>query len=94
MIAEVVPPARELATKADIGDLRSEIADVRTDMADVRTEIAELRGDLRASIEELRGEMVAGFKGVETRMARWLLGYFVPLWAGVWATVLTLILTR
>lgn len=32
MIAEVVPPAQDLATKAGIAELRKEIADMRTEI--------------------------------------------------------------
>ncbi len=33
MIAEVVPPARDLATKQDIAEVRKEIADFRADFS-------------------------------------------------------------
>lgn len=42
MIAEVVPPARDLATKQDIAEVRSA---TKQDIAEVRREIAELRAD-------------------------------------------------
>lgn len=39
MIAEVVPPARDLATKLDIADVRQEISDVRREISDLRADI-------------------------------------------------------
>jgi len=51
----------ELATKADIANLRTEIADLRTelkgDIASVRTEIADLRTELKGDIADLRTEL-------------------------------------
>lgn len=38
----------QLATKADLADVRMEIADVRAEVADVRTEVESLRGDVKA----------------------------------------------
>jgi len=59
----------ELATKADIANLRTEIAEVRTelkgDIADLRTElkgdIADLRTELKGDIANLRQEFTASF---------------------------------
>lgn len=72
MIADVVPPAGDLATKADI-------AEVRLEIAGVRVEVAGLRADMAAQWE---------------RAHRWLLGLFVPLWAGTFATLVALVLKR
>jgi hypothetical protein len=60
----------ELATKADLGVLRTELADVKTDMAEMRselkTEMAELRSELKTEMADLRSELrteIAGVKG-------------------------------
>jgi hypothetical protein len=45
MIAEVVPPARDLATKHDIAELRAATAELR---AATKQDIAELRGEIHA----------------------------------------------
>lgn len=55
MIAEVVPPAVDVATKSDI--------------------------------ESLRGEIHAE----SSRTIKWMLGFFIPVWAGTWATVIAVI---
>jgi Skp family chaperone for outer membrane proteins len=51
----------DLATKADLAELRTEIAKVRTEIAELRTElkteIAELRTGLKTEILELRTEL-------------------------------------
>lgn len=92
LIAEVVPPAMDLATKLDIGDVRKEIADVRT-------EIAEFRGEMREGLAALRGETGEGFAAVRgeiqaeaKRTTRWMLAFFIPLWAGTWGTVVAVVL--
>lgn len=56
MIAEVVPPAKELATKSDIA--------------------------------ELRGDMHQGFE----RQIRWMFGAMIPLWLGLYGTLITLLI--
>lgn len=76
MLAESIPRASDLATKADLVDLKSEIGDLRMEM--------------RVGFEQIRTEL----KGVENRLMRWMLTFFVPLWLGVWAVVLGLVLAR
>jgi len=60
LIAEVVPPAEELATKAD----------------------------LREGLATVRAEMHA----LNTSNVRWMLTFFIPVWAGTWATFIAILL--
>lgn len=48
---------KELATKADIREVRAEITEVRAEIAEVRAEIAEVRAELKAEIDSLRAEL-------------------------------------
>ena len=59
-----IPIAENLATKADIGEvrveigvLRSEVGVIRTEVGEVRVEMGEMRTDLRTKIGELRMEL-------------------------------------
>jgi DNA repair exonuclease SbcCD ATPase subunit len=47
----------ELATKADIANVRTEIADVRTEIANLRTELKGDIANLRTEIDEVRSEL-------------------------------------
>ena len=58
MIAEVVPAAAELTTKADL---------------------AELRAEMHREFSSMKG---------------WMLGMMIPLWLGVYGTIITLIVQR
>ena len=69
MVAESVPQPGDLATKADL-------AEVRADFAGLRAEFSEFRAEL---------------KGVEARLMRWMLTFFVPLWLGVYGTLIALL---
>ena len=55
-----IPISENLATKADIGEVRVEIGVLRTDVGELRTEVGELRtdvGELRTDVGELRTEL-------------------------------------
>lgn len=67
MIAEAYHPARDLATKHDL---------------------AEIRGEMREGFSGLRGEI---HKSSASTM-RWMLTFFIPVWAGTWATVVAVLL--
>jgi hypothetical protein len=89
MIAEVVPPTRDLATKADVETLRAEM----------RTEFASVRGEMRTEFAGVRGEMREGFALVRAEMhadrvslLKWMIGMFVPVWLGSWGTVVAVLL--
>jgi hypothetical protein len=91
MIAEVVPPAADLVTKADLlatkADLLATTADLVAEVGSVHSEIATLRGEMREGFAQLRGEIHAE----STRTTKWMLGFFIPVWAGTWATVVAVV---
>jgi hypothetical protein len=96
MIADVVPPARDLATHLDVQQLRTELVEHRR-QTDVRFE--ELRHSMEFGLEELRRQTDVGFealKGVvhaaSMSTTRWMLTFFVPLWLAMLATVVTIAL--
>lgn len=62
------------------------IADAIPQAADLATKVDI--ASLREGMEQLRGEIHAA----EARITRWMLTFFIPLWAGVWATVLAIVL--
>lgn len=66
MISEVVPPARELATKQDVARLDGRVL-------------------------ELRAEVIDRMAAMESRLTGRLWLMFVPLWAGVFGVIATLI---
>lgn len=70
MIAEVVPPTGDLATKRD---LDAGFARVDAGFGRVWEEFAKVRGEIHAET---------------ARSLRWTIGLFVPMWAGMWATVI------
>ena len=91
-----------VATKIDIGDVKTEIADVKTEIADVRTEIADVRteiADVRTVIATeiggVRTEIATEIGGVRTeiaaseaRMVKWFAGLLIGTALGtVTATV-------
>ena len=81
MIAEVVPPTRDLATKSDIEATRRDIESAKGD-------IERLRGDTREGYAKLEGKIHAE----STRTIKWFLGVFVPVWAGTWGSVIAVLL--
>lgn len=91
MIAEVVPPTRELATKADVKALE----------AATSQQFTELRGEMTSRFTELRGEMNTRFAEAEsrsraetTRTIKWIVGVFVPIWGATWGGIVALVLMR
>jgi hypothetical protein len=78
LMAEVIPPAENLAT----------IPYIDAKIAEVSTEIAQVRGEMREGFAAVRGEMHAE----TSRMLRWMLAFFIPAWAGTWATVVAVVL--
>ena len=66
-LMELLPPDREqLATKADISDVKTELHDVKTELQDVKTE-------LRAELAELKGDVARlneRMDRIETLMAK------------------------
>ena len=89
MVADVVPAAGDLATRAD---LSQEIAAVRDDLS---REIAAVRDDLREESKSVRadiGRLEVKLAQMETRLLRWTLTFFVPLWVSMLATMWALLL--
>ena len=64
-VAALEAQYEHVATKADVGD-------VRTEIANLRTEIANVRAELRADIESLRSEF---------KTMKWWIGIAIPLTA-------------
>ena len=71
---------KEMATKADIKELKAEIAEVKAEIAELRTEtkaeIAELRTETKAEIAELKVKLVA---------VQWLLGLLFVINVAIFA---------
>ena len=95
MIAEVYPAARDLATKADIAALDTKIdarfAEVHIKFAEVGARFAEVGArfaDVGAKNAETRGEIHVQ----ANRTIRWMLAFFIPVWAGTWGTVVAIVL--
>lgn len=44
----------------------------------------------KQDIAQLRGDI----KDLESRLMRWMWGFFLPLWLGVYGMILTVLLTR
>ncbi len=100
MIAEVVPPTRELATRADVESARyatsADIASVRTELKDeiasVRTElkdeITSVRTELKDEIASLCVEMHAG----TVLTIKWVVGAMIPLYVGTFGGLLAAVL--
>lgn len=74
-----VPPRNELATKTDIGNLRTEFTELRGEFAKLRMEVdgkfTELRAEvktntteLRSEIRELRADTRSDMKDLELRL--------------------------
>ena len=71
--------AGDVATKADIAEVRTEIAQVQTETAQVRTEIAQVRAELKAEIGGLEARlyrhlwmMAAGIVGLTVTLVKLL----------------------
>lgn len=99
LIANIVPPAKEIATRLDVAGVREEVSKVRT-------EIATLRGETRAEFSAACGQMREGFASIRadiaddraqvhalnSRTIRWILAFSIPMWAGTWGTMVAVLL--
>ena len=74
LIAEVVPPAENVATKADVQAVKADVQLVRS--------------DLEVAVAKLQGQMHAE----TTRTIKWMLGFSIPMWAGMWGTIVAILL--
>lgn len=78
MIAEAFHPAKDLATKQDLAEI----------VGEMRSEFAAVRGEMREGFARLQGEI---HKSSASTM-RWMLTFFIPVWAGTWGTVVAVVL--
>ncbi len=76
LIADVVPPAKDLATRVDIFILKSDViaVDAKIDRVDAKIDLIEAR--LEARIE-----------AASSKTIRWILGVFIPVWATTWGVL-------
>ncbi len=88
MIAEVLPAARDLATRSDIDRLRAAITGLESRMTGLEGRMTGLEGGMTG----LEGRFESRIAELETRLLRWTLGFFAPLWAAVLALLVTLFL--
>lgn len=99
MVSEAVPPSREIATRSDLSTFRSEMtSDFAAFRSEMRAEFERFRAEVEARFEriehqmqELRLSVEAAVVRSENRILRWMLGLFVPVWLGVAAMVVTLL---
>ena len=84
MIAEVVPPSRDVALRADVLAVRADVdalaADVRERFAMVYQEFAKVRGEMREGFALVRADMHAD----RVSTLKWMIAMFVPVWLGSW----------
>lgn len=78
LIAEVYPAARDLATKADVAELKAEM-------------LARF-GGLQAQMAEAYGRLDAKIEATAATNLRWVLGVFVPMWAATLGTLFVALL--
>jgi hypothetical protein len=74
MMAEVIPPSADLATKLDIGE--------------VRREVSELRGEVREGFAMLRAEIAASQASTLRWMVAMFVPMWAGAWATVAAVIL------
>jgi hypothetical protein len=60
----------------------------RLDIAAVKLDIARLENQLTESETSLKAEIYAS----SVRNIRWMLAFFIPVWAGTWGTVVAILL--
>lgn len=48
---------------------------------------------MERGFEQVRAEIKSGLEGLETRLMRWMLSFFVPLWLGVYGTLAAVVIT-
>ncbi len=74
--AGAIPLAEHLATRDDIGAVRTEMADLKAElkeeMAALKAELKEEMADLRTEMADLKAELKADISGLEARLYRQL----------------------
>jgi len=109
LMANVIPAAENLATKDDLsetkGALRYELAETK---AELKAEIVGTKAELKAQIADTKAELTSQIADVGVQVARldtkieasaketmrWMLMFFIPVWAGTWGTVVAVLLKR
>lgn len=83
-----VPPFdwSQVATRADVSEVRDEIGELRGEMGELRGEIGVLRGELHSEIGVLRGEMGQMEARLSTAMASQTRYYMVATVGAVLTT--------
>jgi len=91
-IAEGV--AEQVATKADLGEIRTEILTLR---AELKAQIGELRVELKAEIGEFQTATTTEFARIRTEMAelrtsmiQWIVGAVLLNWAAMAGLVIAI----
>ena len=66
--ASAIPVSDQLATKQDIGDLKSEIGEVRSDVAEVKADLKVSTAELEAKIGRVEAELKNDITTLEAKM--------------------------
>jgi hypothetical protein len=92
MMADVVPPAENLATRDYIDAVR---AALEIKIAELHTKIAEVVGEMREGFAKVE----AGFATLDAKIEaegkhtlRWMIGLFIPLWGATFGAMIIALL--
>ena len=85
LMADVIPPAKDLVTKHDLAESTAELKSV---IAEVNLHVTMLEGEFGKLEARVGSRIDASAK--ETM--RWMLTFFIPVWAGTWGAVLAILL--
>ena len=91
-----LPPVgwADVATKADVGMIRTEMdalrAELRGEMAEVRGEMAELRGEMT----KLDGHVAEHIAGLKLTMSRWALATSLTVLVGFAGLIVTVFVAK
>ena len=58
--------------------------------AELRSELGQLRGELRSSLGEVRSELGSKLHAQETKLIRWMFGFWVSAWLAITGTIVAL----
>jgi hypothetical protein len=85
MIADIVPPAADVARRQDVFEAASEL---RQQIFDARSEFRQVIAGVQQQIADARAEAHA----LNTRTIQWILGVTIPLWIGTWGMMAAILL--
>ena len=77
--AEAIPISDQLATKRDMGDLKSNLAELKGEIGEVRTEVTVIKAELKTEITMLEAKMwragttIAGLAVLLNRFLDWVI---------------------